>query len=184
MNGTTVGLQAGALVVALAGIAPPLGAEIQMLSQAVLQVHCSDADGTSHPRRIQAMQPILGNEASGVEVWPMFASYSVIPSDEAGPAAKSAAAIKKMTVSVVQEKADGSQRQLVRFQARVRRDGAAGFKRAQTRLEQGDLLHWQVAFGGSRQMPDRECLVTILGFGRDEEELNGLAALERAVGAY
>lgn len=177
MNGKTVGLQAGALVVALAGSAPPAAAEIQMLSQAVLQVHCSDAEGTSHPRRIQAIQPIVGNEASAVEVWPMFASYSLIPSDEAGPGAKSAAAIKKMTVAVVQEKPDGSQKQLVRFQARVRRDGAAGFKRAHTRLEQGDLLHWQVAFGGSRQMPRRECLVTILGFGQDEQGLTGLATL-------
>ncbi len=158
-----------AAIAALVGVAPPAKAEISMVTEVVFQNHCSDAEGSPHPRRIEAMQPIVNESVARFDAWAVFAGYVGFPDGVAQASFEPAGGLKHVTVDVVLAKADGSEESLGRFRGRIARDGSSSTgKIVERTLERGDVLHWRLTFKGTRKLAAGACFITVMGYAQSD----------------
>ncbi len=170
----------GALIVALAGAAPPAKAEISTTAEVVFQTHCSGAEASPHPKRLEAAQVILSDGVARFETWALFAGYIGFPDVAGQPSFEAAAGMKRITVDVLLAKSDGSEHKLGRFRGRIASDGTSSVGKILDRtFERGDVLHWRLTFQGTRKLPPGVCFITALGYAQPDSsnEVPALAAL-------
>ncbi len=158
-----------AAIAAFVGVAPPAKAEITMVTEVVFQSHCSNAEGSPHPRRIEAMQPIVNDSLARFDAWALFVGYVGFPDGAGAASFETTAGVKQVTVDVLLAKADGSEENLGRFRGRIARDGSSSVGRIVERtLERGDVLHWRLSFKGTRKLPPGACFITVMGYAQPD----------------
>ncbi len=180
MGKHSLSLTLAVLAAVLTGAVQPAAAEVALTTELTYRIHCPLTDGTPHPKRLDAVKPILDDGAGEFDTWTMIAGYVSQPVFEEGAAVEPAAKGKRLVVETFQTKADGSRQKLAKFKTRPQDDGSSSGTRTVTaRLEKGDLLEWRLHVKGGGRLAAGECFFTLVGYtqGSDSFIAPALGAL-------
>ncbi len=135
---------------------------IETQADAAIQLYCSDADGSAHPKKIKLLQLLSGADVEALQDGRLLAGYERDGDDE-GEA--------KIKATVRQKPVAGGSKKLGKITFTMNRvtGEALGAKEVGFEAETGDTVLWTFKFQKTRPLEAGQCITLFAGVTRPAE---------------
>ena len=147
---------------ALLFLAGPASSAVETQAGAAIELYCSDADGSKHPKRIELVQILSADDVEALQDGRLLVGYDRDGDDEGKGKISARARLQRV--------AGGSQK-LGKITATLNRvtGETVGAKEAGLELEEGDTIQWTFKFRKFRPLDAGQCAILFAGVTQPSE---------------